>query len=78
MTRTVQCRETSAELGKQLGLTAEAAAMAVHRLRKRFRSAVKAEISETVADQDEVRSELDYLIQALSLASESDHEQLLS
>ncbi|TWU38619.1 RNA polymerase sigma factor [Novipirellula artificiosorum] len=64
---------TSAEFGKQLGLNAEAAAMAVHRLRKRFRAAVKAEISETVADEVEVRSELNYLIQALSLASESDH-----
>ena len=59
---------TSAELSDQLGLTRDAAAMTVHRLRKRFRAAVKAEIAETVADQAEVRSELDYLIKALSFA----------
>ncbi|TWU39597.1 RNA polymerase sigma factor [Novipirellula artificiosorum] len=63
---------TSAELAKQLNLSPEAAAMAVHRLRKRFRAAVKAEISETVGSEEEVRSELDYLIQALSLAGEAD------
>ncbi|WP_442511930.1 RNA polymerase sigma factor [Novipirellula sp. SH528] len=64
--------QTSSELGEQLGLSAEAAAMAVLRLRKRFRAAVKAEISVTVGDQDEIRAELDYLIQALSLAHEAD------
>lgn len=59
---------TSAELGEQLGLTHEAASMTVHRLRKRFRTAVKAEIAETVADEEEVRMELNYLIKALSYA----------
>ncbi len=59
---------TSAELGEQLGLTLEAVSMAVHRLRKRFRAAVKAEIAETVADEEEVRMELNYLIKALTYA----------
>ena len=59
---------TSAELGEQLGLTLEAVSMTVHRLRKRFRAAVKAEIAETVADEEEVRIELNYLIKALSFA----------
>jgi RNA polymerase sigma factor (sigma-70 family) len=59
---------TSAELSEQLGLTPEAVAMTVHRLRKRFRAAVKAEICETLTDPDEVRSEMDYLIQALTFA----------
>lgn len=62
---------TSAELSIQLNLSPEAAAMAVHRLRKRFRAAVKAEITKSVADESEVRSELDYLIQALSLAGDN-------
>ena len=42
--------------------------MTVHRLRKRFRAAVKAEIAETVVDEVEVRMELNYLIKALSFA----------
>lgn len=63
---------TMAELAEQLDLTLAAAAMAVHRLRKRFRAAVSAEISETVVDQDEVRAELDYLIKALSLACDAE------
>ena len=59
---------TSAELGEQLELTLEAVSMTVHRLRKRFRAAVKAEIAETVVDEVEVRMELNYLIKALSFA----------
>ena len=59
---------TSAELGEQLELTLEAVSMTVHRLRKRFRAAVRAEIAETVADEEEVRLELNYLIKALSFA----------
>lgn len=66
---------TLAELGEQLDLTPAAAAMAVHRLRKQFRAAVKAKISQTVEDQDEIRAELDYLIQALSLASDSEQQR---
>jgi DNA-directed RNA polymerase specialized sigma24 family protein len=65
---------TLAELGAQLGHTAEATATAVHRLRKRFRTAVKAEVSETLADEVDIRSELDYLIKALSFAGEADLE----
>jgi hypothetical protein len=59
---------TSTELGEQLGLTLQAVSMTVHRLRERFRAAIKAEIAETVADEEEVRMELNYLIKALSLA----------
>jgi RNA polymerase sigma-70 factor (ECF subfamily) len=56
----------SADLCEQLGLTPEAVAMTVHRLRKRFRAAIKSEISETVTDEAEIRMELDYLIDALT------------
>lgn len=66
---------TSAKLGEQLGLSHEAVSMTVHRLRKRFRAAVKAEISETVADEEEVRMELNYLIEALSFADGVDKAQ---
>jgi RNA polymerase sigma-70 factor (ECF subfamily) len=43
----------------------EAVKVAVHRLRKRFREAVKAEIAQTVSDSSDVREELDALMAAL-------------
>jgi RNA polymerase sigma-70 factor (ECF subfamily) len=49
-----------------LGVSAGAAKVAIHRLRKRFRQLVRAEITATVADVDDIRSEMDYLIQALA------------
>ncbi|MBC8876158.1 MAG: sigma-70 family RNA polymerase sigma factor [Planctomycetes bacterium] len=52
----------------RLGTSDGAAKVAIHRLRRRFRQLVKAEIAATVADADEVPAELDYLIQALSHA----------
>ena len=51
-----------------LGTSKGAAKVTIHRLRKRFRQLVKAEIAATVANDDEVPAELDYLIQALSHA----------
>jgi len=53
------------DAGAGLGVSAGAAKVAIHRLRKRFRQLVRAEIAGTVADGDEVSSEMDYLIQAL-------------
>jgi RNA polymerase sigma-70 factor (ECF subfamily) len=53
----------------RLGVSAGAAKVAIHRLRKRFRQLARAEIAGTVADADEVPSEMDYLIQALSYAA---------
>ena len=49
----------------KLGMSVEAVKVAVHRLRKRFREAVKAEIAQTVSDADTVREELDALMVAL-------------
>ena len=49
----------------KLGLSVEAVKVAVHRLRKRFREAVKAEIAQTVSDSSDVREELDALMAAL-------------
>jgi RNA polymerase sigma-70 factor (ECF subfamily) len=50
---------------EKLGLSVEAVKVAVHRLRKRFREAVKAEIAQTVSDSSDVREELDALMAAL-------------
>lgn len=40
--------------------------MAIHRLRRRFREAVRAEIGQTLADGDDVQEELRYLIEVLA------------
>lgn len=48
-----------------LGISIDAVKVAVHRLRKRFREAVKAEIAPTVSRDAEVREELDALTAAL-------------
>jgi len=54
-----------AAAAEKLGLSVEAVKVAVHRLRKRFRDAVKAEIAQTVSDSVDVREELDALMMAL-------------
>jgi RNA polymerase sigma-70 factor (ECF subfamily) len=49
-----------------LGLSEGAAKVAVHRLRRRFRELVKAEISQTVPGPDDIADEFRHLIAALS------------
>jgi DNA-directed RNA polymerase specialized sigma24 family protein len=51
-------RVPHAELATRLGTTEAAAQVAVHRLRKRFREALRAAIAATVADEGEVDDEL--------------------
>jgi RNA polymerase sigma factor (sigma-70 family) len=58
--------ETYRELGAPLGMSEGAAKVAVHRLRQRFREAVRMEISLTVATPAEVDEELRCLMAALS------------
>jgi RNA polymerase sigma-70 factor (ECF subfamily) len=53
------------EAAAKLGLSSEAVKVAIHRLRKRFRDAVKAEIAQTVSDHGNVREELGALMAAL-------------
>lgn len=53
------------QAAEKLGLSEEAIKVAVHRLRKRFRDAVKAEIAQTVSEAGSVREELDALMAAL-------------
>lgn len=55
-----------AELAAKLGLTEAAVKVAVHRLRKRFRDAVRSEVAETLADPSHVDEELQHLIAVLS------------
>ena len=61
---------SQADAGQQLGLSEGAVKVAVHRLRKRFREAVRAEIASTVLEPEQVQEELHYLVEVLS-ASES-------
>lgn len=50
----------------QLGLNENAVKVAIHRLRRRFRELVKAELAQTVADAAEQRAELEHLIRVLA------------
>jgi RNA polymerase sigma-70 factor (ECF subfamily) len=50
----------------QLGLSEGAVKVAIHRLRKRFRDSVKAEIAQTVSSEQEARDEMRYLIEVVS------------
>jgi RNA polymerase sigma-70 factor (ECF subfamily) len=50
----------------RLGLSEGAVKVGIHRLRKRFREAVRAEISQTLRDPSLVDEELQHLIAALS------------
>lgn len=55
-----------AELGEALGMTEATVKVAIHRLRKRFREVVRAEIAETLVDGANVDEEMRHLIQALA------------
>ena len=54
------------EAAARLGLSEGAVKVAIHRLRKRFRELVKAEIAQTVSTEPEAREELRYLIEVVS------------
>lgn len=54
------------DAARQLGLSEGAVKVAIHRLRKRFRDAVRDEISQTLRDPSLVEQELRHLISALS------------
>ncbi|MCX7871710.1 MAG: sigma-70 family RNA polymerase sigma factor [Verrucomicrobiae bacterium] len=51
---------------EKLGISETAVKVAIHRLRKRFREAVKQEIAQTVTEGCDILEELNYLIQVLS------------
>lgn len=55
-----------AKLAAELGATEGAVKVAVHRLRRRYRELLEAEIAQTVASPEEAAAELQYLFRALS------------
>lgn len=55
-----------AQLAVALGATEGAVKVAVHRLRRRYRELLEAEIAQTVASPEEAVAELQYLFQALA------------
>jgi RNA polymerase sigma-70 factor (ECF subfamily) len=60
-------RELSyAEAARLLGASEGAAKVAVHRLRRRYRELLRAEIAHTVADSGDIESEIRYLLEALA------------
>ena len=57
---------SQAELAARLGMNEGAIKVAIHRLRKRFRELVKAEVAGTVRDPAELQAELSYLVTVLA------------
>jgi RNA polymerase sigma factor (sigma-70 family) len=55
-----------ADAAQELGLSEGAVRVAIHRLRRRFREVVKAEIAQTVKEPGEVAEELRHLIEVLA------------
>jgi hypothetical protein len=57
---------SQAEAARQLGLSEGAVKVAIHRLRKRFRALIRAEIAQTLADSTDLEAELRYLVEVLA------------
>jgi len=57
---------SQADAARVLDLSEGAVKVAIHRLRKRFREVVKAEVAQTLDDPAQVREELRYLVEVLS------------
>ena len=55
-----------AEAARRLDLTEGAVKVAIHRLRKRFRELVKAEVAQTVPEPGQAHEELRYLVEVLA------------
>jgi len=57
---------SQAEVAVRLGITEGAVKVAIHRLRKRFREAVRLDVAQTVHGEGELAAEMQHLIAALS------------
>ena len=57
--------ESLAQIGRSLGITENAAKVAAHRLRKRYRELLRAEVAQTLADPEEIDDEIRHLFAAL-------------
>lgn len=58
--------DTYAEVGRQLGLSESAIKSAVHRLRRRHREMLRAEIAQTVERAEEIDEEIQHLLRVMS------------
>lgn len=58
--------ETHAGVGEELGMSAGAVQVAIHRMKKRYRFALEACISETVETKEEVTAELNHILKVLA------------
>ena len=54
-----------AAIGGRLGMSEGAVKVAAHRLRRRYRALLRAEIAQTVAGPDEIEDEIRYLLSCL-------------
>jgi DNA-directed RNA polymerase specialized sigma24 family protein len=54
-----------AEAARELGMNEGAVKVAIHRLRRRFRSVIKNEITQTLPEGADAQEELQYLLQTL-------------
>ena len=57
---------SQADVARRLGLNNGVVKVAIHRLRKRFRDVLRAEVTQTLAAGDDVDAELRYLVEALA------------
>lgn len=55
-----------ADAASRLGLSESAIKVAIHRLRKRFREVIRAEIAQTIDEGGDVDGELRYLVEVLA------------
>jgi RNA polymerase sigma-70 factor (ECF subfamily) len=60
-------RQSYGAVGRRLGMSVDAVATAVVRLRRRYRAQVRAEVSNTVATPAEIDQEMRYLIELLAV-----------
>ncbi len=56
---------TYAAIGGELGMSEGAVKVAAHRMRRRYRDLLRAEIAQTVANEDEIGDEIKYLLACL-------------
>jgi len=57
---------SQANAARELGLSEGAIKVAVHRLRKRFRELIRAELAQTVDTEEDIDTELRYLVEVLA------------
>lgn len=59
-------RDDYAQTARELGLKPDSVAVAVHRLRRRYAALVRAEVSRTVTNAEEIDAELKYLVEIMA------------